>query len=502
MYNRTFGAIIKSVIFDIIVRRHILMRKTLPLSSIRLYLKNPRLSESESEHKELCKMVQDQQKKLILLAKDIATYGINELDLLAVFPDKQIGYYRVAEGNRRITALKLLQHPDLISKEYPIISKEFTNIAKNQIIDFNNIDVAVFESETDPKMLHFLQIRHLGENGGIGTVRWNPTQKARFDYRNFGKEGLAIFFDTLESKGYLTRNQISSVTPTNWQRIFRPVGLEFLRLKKDGKSYKIIDGCEREFLTKITLIIDNLKGKTVGLVYGQQQIEKFIHDIEIKYNEATKVGIDTDKTYYPYHPTPGATDYEDRKASGESQDNFHNKSDGNQNYDTEKQYSESTNSNMGASAKKHERMPNDPYAKSKTVIPASVHIQSRNHRINQIIKELKTLNVETYPNACGCLLRALIELSAKEYLEYNSKKSNYDATNVEFKDAISLATSQLLQKKQIVEVEANAVKKETNAGGVRLLFNGYMHNTETYPSPIVIKGIFSTYCKFLKECLL
>lgn len=36
-------------------------------------------------------------------------------------------------------------------------------------------------------------------------------------------------------------------------------------------------------------------------------------------------------------------------------------------------------------------------------------------RINQIIRELKALDVDLYPNACGTLLRTLFELSAKYY---------------------------------------------------------------------------------------
>ena len=65
------------------------MRKEIPLSSILLYLENPRLSEAETEHDALCKMVQNQQRKLVVLAKDIIEYGMSELDLLAVFPDSK-----------------------------------------------------------------------------------------------------------------------------------------------------------------------------------------------------------------------------------------------------------------------------------------------------------------------------------------------------------------------------------------------------------------------------
>lgn len=479
------------------------MRKTIPLSSILLYLNNPRLSRSESEHESLCKMVQDQQRKLILLARDIAENGMSELDLLAVFPDEKEGYYRVAEGNRRVSALKLLQHPDLIDKDYPAVAKEFAELAKKQAVDFDHIETAVFESEKDPKLVHFLQIRHLGENGGVGTVKWGVTQKARFDNRIYGKENLVIFLDSLEDKGYLSRKQINGVTPTNWQRILRPIGLACLRLSKNGQSYKILDGYENEFSIKIKLVADCLKNESVGTVYAQKQIETFFENIENEYQKSIKTKENNSVASNPF-TVENSSSQNSQLSNAEQSESNNDKYEGNSTYSQKVMNSESGRavaSNI-TTENHHQRMPQDPYAKCKTVIPASVRIQSRNHRINQIIAELKELDVETYPNACGCLLRALIELSAKEYLEYNNKNVGYDATKIQFEDAIAQATAYMVQKKQIVAVEASAVKKETGSGGVKMLFNGYMHNTETYPSPIVIKGIFSTYSKFLKECLL
>ncbi len=126
-------------------------------------------------------------------------------------------------------------------------------------------------------------------------------------------------------------------------------------------------------------------------------------------------------------------------------------------------------------------------------------MRSRNHRITLIIQELKELPVERFPNACGTLLRALIELSAKTYLEHNTDIK--DATTIEFTPAISKAANHMVSQGNMTGGEAKAIKKETEEGGARQLFNGYMHDTESYPSPIVIKGIFQSYYKFLLNCL-
>ncbi|MDD2484285.1 MAG: hypothetical protein PHQ50_04620 [Eubacteriales bacterium] len=457
------------------------MQKILSLSAIRLYLDNPRLSKSESEQEALLKVVEDQKRKLVLLAKDIAKYNLSGLDVIAVFPDEEAGFYRVAEGNRRIAALKLLQNPSLIEKEYASISRDIANIENREALDFEHINVNVFPSESDESLLHFLEIRHLGERGGIGIVKWDAMQQGRFDYRVYGKENLVIFLDDLERKGTLTKEEIEGVTKTNWERILRPIGLEFLHLVKDGGTYKVKDGFEEEFKEKMKLVASALYKKTVGVVYSQSEIEAFFSQMQAQYLGESIPAEDpvVQTSFQKMQPSaaPLFAGVSDAKAVA-----VFDKPNG---------------------SPASQKMPKDIFKDCPTVIPAAFRIQSRNHRITSIIQELKNLPVEDYPNACGCLLRALLELSAKEYLERNQnpRTVNGDATTIEFKDAIFAAKDDLVTKHKLTPDEGRAIKAETEKGGARQLFNGYMHNTEAYPSSKVIKEIFQVYQKFLRECL-
>jgi len=454
------------------------MLAVLSLSVIRLYLDNPRLSKSDSEIEALYKIVADQQKKLVMLAKDIAKHKLSELDVIAVFPDEEEGFYRVVEGNRRISALKLLQNPSLIEDRFPAISKEFSDIEGRENFDFEHINVSVFPSEDDEELIHFLQIRHLGEYGGVGTVRWDAKQKDRFDYRVYGKENLVIFLDDLESRGILTAEQIDGVTKTNWERILRPIGLEFFHLNKVGGTYEVQAGYEEEFAQKIRMVATALYKKSVGIVYDQEKIEEFFAKMERQYNGE-----------------PEDTEEEPPTSGGDTGTNGGNRQQGNGDGEGDGEGDGGQN--------RRRRMPSDPFKNCPYVIPPQLRIQSRNHRITQIIQELREIPVERFPNACGCLLRALIELCAKEYLEHSkhSRVRNGDATEIEFTEAISIAKDDMVQKGLLSVEEGRTIKRETEAGGVRQLFNGYMHNTDSYPSPIVIKGIFLSYFKFLRSCL-
>jgi len=455
------------------------MLSIVKLSAIRLYLANPRYSESLNEQEELCKVVEDQKKKLVRLAEDIASNGLSELDVIAVFPDKEPNCYCVAEGNRRITALKLLQNQEIIKDTFPSIYSEFKKISISNELDFDRINVSIFPSEEDPKLKHFLEVRHLGEQGGVGTVKWDAKQIARFNFHAYGKENLVVFLDKLESEGFLTSDQIAGVTKTNWDRILRPVGLNFLKLTKIHNTYSFLPEDQAEFIEKIRMVADALNGETVSIVYDQKDIEKFFRRMEEKYAAAhgNSVGVQEHE--------PNVKD--DSTEHGSTESNGHD-----------------AGGNPGPANAPNPKMPPDPYKNCRTVIPSVERLQSRNHRITLMINELKKLEVEQYPNACGCLLRALIELSAKEYLEYNNAtgKPNNDATSIEFQDAIAAASSHMVASGALSKDEARALRQDTDTGGIRQLFNGYMHNTDSYPSPVVIKAIFLTYLRFLKLCML
>ncbi|MCW8828354.1 MAG: hypothetical protein OQK94_04795 [Gammaproteobacteria bacterium] len=119
--------------------------------------------------------------KLYNLAKDIVTHGLNPSDRISVIEDASTkGKCIVMEGNRRVTALKLLQNPGTAPTEawkskFGTLSKTkgFTPITKVPCVIYNNLD----------DVFHFMELKHMGESSGRGTVQWDAYQKARHDTR-------------------------------------------------------------------------------------------------------------------------------------------------------------------------------------------------------------------------------------------------------------------------------------------------------------------------------
>jgi hypothetical protein len=118
--------------------------------------------------------------KLAALAKDIASFGLNPADRVMVVPDEQEkGRFTVLEGNRRLTAVKLLNDPAVApTKEW---KKRFSRLRPSGYSPIREIRCTVFDDEETA--FHFVELRHLGESGGAGIVPWEPEQKARHDQR-------------------------------------------------------------------------------------------------------------------------------------------------------------------------------------------------------------------------------------------------------------------------------------------------------------------------------
>lgn len=137
---------------------------------------NPRHELIDNEAALIAELVLSEQ--VLALAEDIAEQGmLSPLDRLAVVEHPTArGYYVVAEGNRRLCALKLLQDPDKAPSEQK--KKQFAALAKKIASPITNVDAAVFPSMQSAA--HWLSLRHEGEQGGVGVKQWGTAAKARF----------------------------------------------------------------------------------------------------------------------------------------------------------------------------------------------------------------------------------------------------------------------------------------------------------------------------------
>lgn len=117
------------------------------------------------------------------MAKDIADHGLDPTSLICVYKrTRDAKQYVVAEGNRRVTALKLLTNPDVIlGLTTPTRAKEIKRLSDSfDVPDY--IHCAVFPNELEAE--HWIELKHTGQHGGAGTVPWGSVETLRFTHRN------------------------------------------------------------------------------------------------------------------------------------------------------------------------------------------------------------------------------------------------------------------------------------------------------------------------------
>lgn len=152
------------------------------------------------------------------LAKDIVKVGLNPLEMFAVIPDDgehDDTTYTVAEGNRRLCALKLLDDPE---RAPPKLRKAFQELG-DVWSGLESINCIVFPDRDSVKM--WLSRIHEGEQGGIGRRKWDADQTARHSGISKNKTALALLdyaeaeklITTQQRKGKLTTVQRYLVSP-------------------------------------------------------------------------------------------------------------------------------------------------------------------------------------------------------------------------------------------------------------------------------------------------
>ena len=98
-----------------------------------LDLGNPRFDGLESQREALEKILVNQGKKLVNLAEDIATQGLSPAHRMIAIKSKGLkGKFTVMDGNRRLTALKILSNPavlDPMSDVGDVTKRQLRNIA-------------------------------------------------------------------------------------------------------------------------------------------------------------------------------------------------------------------------------------------------------------------------------------------------------------------------------------------------------------------------------------
>lgn len=140
------------------------------LKDLNLWTDNPRISsekeriENELEVIELIVLIEGRD-KMVNLAANIATYGLNPNKLPTVVYNEQKSNYDLYDGNRRIAAMKSLA----LNLEY---TKDVVNTRNISL----ETEVLVYCTNRE-EALNLMEIDHSGEQKGIGQISWDSFRR-------------------------------------------------------------------------------------------------------------------------------------------------------------------------------------------------------------------------------------------------------------------------------------------------------------------------------------
>lgn len=432
------------------------------LSNLLLDLENPRHDILGNQREAYRFMLDNQGDKLINLANDIIQEGLNPSELPIVVPYEKDGTkFVVLEGNRRISALRILLDPKLseattnkaIITQFKKLSKDADGKipSKLRCVVFKDRDSAV----------RWIRLKHTGENQGVGTVRWDAKEIQRFNER-FGKTSLSLqILEYVSEKANLdeqTRDNINDIAITNLDRLIsdpyvrNSIGIN----TKDGKLVSSFP--EKEILKPLVKIVSDLANKKINVnnIYYKKDRINYIESFP-------KTAL----------PTPNQI---------------------------LKTPTELINNNVTSSTSAPKKASKMLPLKRKKLIPTHLKLSINTPKTNEIYRELKMLDVEDFRNAVSILFRVFVEFSIDSYLD----KNHISYANLEDK---------LVKKIQLVanHMKANNIMNQKEMKPVLTCIsnpnsllstntlNAYVHNKNFLPIPNDLKTTWDNLQPFIEK---
>jgi hypothetical protein len=427
---------------------------SLSLPDLLIDTENPRLPQPNVGQRDALREFAAHQKgKLVALAKDIVTFGMNPTELSIVMPfNDDLRRYVVLEGNRRLTALKALENPEwLVGAMQQSEVEQMRGLSKKyQENPIESLPCIVVGNRDEAR--HWMELRHAsGESDGAGIVKWSSDDAARFRARTGNVEFHTQALNLLEEAGQLTPIKRRKVPAASFKRL---LGTPEVRAKLGIESR---DGT-------LTLLGD--RGRVVkALMHVVNDLESGRTKTAAIYTKDLRVAYANGLPATVVVPIGGK---------------------GTPARITGKKTTASHTSGSGST------IPRDKLIPSKCVLNIT------DARIQDIGRELRNLSLTNHTNAVSVLFRVFIELSADAYVEREGLTGSVDD---KLSKKLLDVTGDLISRKKLTKQQAAPVRlicnKDSFLAPSTGLMNEYVHSKVIFPAPVDLRAYWDSIQPFI-----
>jgi hypothetical protein len=422
----------------------------IPVPQLLLDVQNPRLGQVRSQHDAIVEVIERQGDKLVALVRSISELGLSPAENMIVLKHRK--QFIVLEGNRRITAVKLLANPDLAVGTD--IAAPIKRIAKAATVRVKEVECVVADTREEARV--WISLRHLGQAGGAGVVPWGPREATRFDTKpgSQAAKGLA-FLDAVEA-GYPDDLNL----------------LDLVEIVGDGKlttlGRLVADPDVRKHFNYSEVAGIGLFGNDAAAV--KPAVDRLLRDVAGKVTVSQLKSKEQRKKYLKSLPKidAKADEHEPKPLNAGS--------------------STTPPTKPAAQVKKKRRRKPAP-------LLADVDLQNLGTRVEDMLGEVQTLDLERFPNSVAIMLRTLLELSVDQMHENKGWKKSPEFKN-RLRKVLRLLDS--TEKDPQFQNLRTGLQDGSSLYAVTTL-HAYVHNPYFHPTNTELRSIAANLAPFLKS---
>ncbi|BDG59742.1 ParB/Srx family N-terminal domain-containing protein [Caldinitratiruptor microaerophilus] len=414
------------------------------------------------------------------LLRDIAERGLTPEPIIVSRNTAE--KWVVRDGNRRVAALQLLNDPDLCPA--PALKKEIENLATEYAARIPD-SIECLACDDEEVILRYLELKHTGENEGVGQERWDSLQQAVFNFTHNrpdqNKRAVQLVL-WAEQQGIRVDNDFPLTT---LNRILKRETLEMLGFQVVNDSLVPILDTESARRLVETVLHDLATGRVkVQDVFEPSQQIDYVRRVR------TEVGPPLSETQ-SIEPAQHATSETEMTPTGAGAQPNHPGS---------ATRTEGTPAGDQQVTARRVRVPK-PSWERRRLFPRNspgFNVPSDKTKVRNVLAELGRLDVTETPIAVAVLLRMLIEFSVGHYREVHGLGKE-DKLVLD----VAAVADHMHQQGEISDDQHELIiRRSREQGGmlhVRTL-QKYVHSPDFHPSDQVLNTLWDEISFFVAKC--